>query len=386
MADSTTQSSATGGGSSEGIAAAADAWQDVLTPSRKAAKDTDDDQEQAPQPKKPTGKRAAAKPEPEADKDEGDDDEDTSQADADDEGGDDEQGDDGDDDQGDEGQESEDEESDDESDEEDGDDADSDAADVTYTVTHADGTQEDLPVSELVKGYYRQKDYTRKTQAVAEERRVVHEERQQVHGMRTQYAQGLEQLQAAIQQTMPQEPDWEALKKADPIGYAETWADYQRRQHVTAQIEAEREAIAEQEQAEYQAHRQEAVKKGQQWLLDQIPEWKDPAKRQSERTAMKAFAMKLGYSEQDLKNTVDPRSMLLIRQAWLYSKLQEKKGVVIKPKAKTPKVAGTKTPVLKPLAVKQPASKNASRIADAKKRHAKSQSVESAAGFFQTLL
>lgn len=376
MADSTTNTSANAGG--PGIAEAAQAWQDVLTPGSRTARDTDDE-EQAQQDEKPTGKRAKAKPEPESDKDEGDED---PQADADDEvdEDEDEEGD-----QGDESEESEGEESEDESEEEEADEADP-QDDTTYTVTHADGTSEDVTLDELVKGYYRQRDYTRKTQAVAEERRVAQAERQEAIGLRAQYAQGLQQLQAAIQEVTPQEPDWDALKASDPIGYAEAWADHQRRQHVINQIEAERRAIAEQEQAEAQMHQREMVQKANQWLLDQIPEWKDAQKRQSDRAGMRAFALKIGYTEEELKQATDPRAVILIRQAWQYAKLQEKKGVVIKPKSKTPQAAGTKTPVLKPLAVKQPVSKQTSRLMDAKKRHAKEQSVESAAGFFRTLL
>lgn len=379
MPSTTDNTSATPSGS--GLAEAAEAWQNDLTPGRKV-QDTDDEDGQAQQPAKPTGKRAAAKPEPEADEatDDAEDDEPTA--------GETEEGEEGDgdgEDQGDEGEEDESEEDESESEEGEGDEADPDLKAV-YTVTHADGTQEDLPVEELVKGYYRQKDYTKKTQAVAEERRVVQTERQELHGLRAQYAQGLQQLQAAIKEAVPQEPDWEALKASDPIGYAETWADWQRRQHVISQIEEERRAVQQQEQAEYQAHAQEHARRGQEWLLQQIPDWKDAKKRTAERAEMKAFAMKLGYSEEELRGTNDPRAVLLIRQAWQFAKLQERKGMLIKPKAKTPQAAGTKTPVLKPLAVKQPASKQASRTADAKKRHAKEGTVESAAGFFRTIL
>lgn len=379
MSSTTDTPSATPSGS--GLAEAAEAWQNDLTPGRKA-KDTEDDDNQAQQPAKPTGKRAAAKPEPEDDESEGEAEEGESEEGEADEG---EEGEGDGEDQGEAGEESEGEESEGESEEGEGNEADPDLKAV-YTVTHADGTQEDLPVEELVKGYYRQKDYTKKTQAVAEERRVVQTERQEVHGLRAQYAQGLQQLQAAIKEAVPQEPDWEALKKTDPIGYAETWADWQRRQHVITQIEEERRAVEAQEQAEMQAHMQETMQRAQQWLLEQIPDWKDAKKRTAERNEMKAFAMKLGYSEEELRGTNDPRAVLLIRQAWQFAKLQERKGMLIKPKAKTPQAAGTKTPVLKPLAVKQPASKQASRTADAKKRHAKEGSVESAANFFRTLL
>lgn len=391
MADSTTQASATSGG--VGITEAAEAWQDVLTPGRsKPARDTDDDQEPAQQGKKPTGKPAKAKPQAASDTDDGADegDDDTSGegsegADEGDDGGQDGDQGEGGEDQGDESGESEGEESEGESEGEEGADDGSDD-DTTYTVTHADGTQEDVTVGELVKGYYRQQDYTRKTQAVAQERRQVQGERQEVHGLRAQYARGLEQLQAAIEQITPQEPDWDDLRANDPIEYGRQWADHQRRQQTLQAIAQERRQVEEQHQAEFAAHQQEARRAAGEWLLERIPSWKDVKVRTAERAEMRAFAQKMGFSEQELKNTDDPRAVLLIRQAWQFAKLQERKAVVVKPKAKAPVSAGTKTPVLKPLAVKQPVSKKASQLSDAKKRHAREQSVASAANFFKTLL
>lgn len=378
MAGTTENTSATSSGTS-GVAEAAEAWQDVLTPGRRKARDTEDaESNQAPQGKKPTAKRAA-EPAPEDD-------------DTDDEGeepkaeGEDETGDEGEDDeQGDKPEEGESEEDESESEE----DVEGDSeVDLTqeYTVTLADGTEASVTLEELVKGYHRQSDYTRKTQAVAEERKAVQGERQQVSAMRAQYAQGLEQLQEAIKSVTPQEPDWEALKATDPLRYAEEWADWQRRQHVVAQIEEERRAVQEQQRAEFEAHRQEAVRSGREWLLQQIPEWKDEGRAKAERAAMRSYAEKLGFTAEELKAVDDPRAVLLIRQATLYAKLQEKKPTLIKPKSKTPVTAGTKTPVMKPLAVKQPQSKKAGELSDAKKRHGREKSVQSAARFFQTLL
>jgi len=389
MSTNTTSAAPSGG---SGIAEAAEAWQDVLTPSRrKADPDTDDDQEPAPQGKKPTGKPPAAKAkakEPAGDDDPDADDPDAdSDADADtDPDADPDTDPDADEEHpGDDPEEPKDEESEDDPDGEADPDADADLT-QTFTVTHGDGTEEDVTVEELVKGYYRQKDYTRKTQALAEERRATLTERQTASELRAQYARGLEQLQDAIKQVTPQEPDWDALKAADPIGYAETWADWQRQQVVVQQIEQEREAIKQQEQREFETNRKENAAKANEWLLTQVPEWKDQAKRQADRAGMKAYAMKLGFTAEELKNTDDPRAVLLIRQAWQFAKLQERKATTIKVKGKTPQTAGTKTPTLKPLAVKQPGNKQASQLSDAKKRHAKEKSVESAAGFFETLL
>ena len=384
MAGTTENTSASSSGN--GVSEAAEAWQDVLTPDRKR-QDTDDGKSSQAQPgKKPTAKRAATPPQDDADEG-ADDDQDESQEgseayegddDANEQGEEDEQ-------QGDESDESEGEESEDES----GEDVDGDGdVDLTqeFTVTLGDGTEAEVTLEELVKGYHRQADYTRKTQVVAEERRQVHQERQTVAAMRSQYAQGLEQLQEAIKSVTPQEPDWEALKASDPLRYAEEWADWQRRQYVVSQIDQERQALLHQQREEFEAHRQEAVRGGREWLVKQIPEWKDAAKAKAERAEMKAYAAKLGFSAEELKAVDDPRAVLMIRQAMLYAKLQEKKPTLIKQKSKTPATPGTKTPVMKPQAIKQPQSKKVARTDDAKKRHAREKSVASAAGFFQTLL
>lgn len=370
MADSTNAAASAG----SGIEAAAEAFQDILTPERKR-RDPDEVRE-AQQGEKPTGKKAAA-PEPEDDSPE--------DQPVDDEGDGEGEGDDEPKAKGDEPEEEEGDEPDSESDK------DVDAEDdvdltQTYTVTNQDGTEDEVTVEELVKGYFRQKDYTRKTQATAEERRVVATERAEVAAMRDQYSRGLTQLHAAISQAMPQEPDWEALKASDPIRYSEEWTDWQRRQHALRQIEGEQRQVVEQQRQEFEAERAKAVKAGRQWLLSQVPEWKDDAKRKADHASIKAYAAKVGFSPEELKNVDDPRAVLILRQAMLYQRLQDKKPTLVKVKPKAPVSAGTNTPVMKPKAAQPPQLAKHRTQMDASKRHAKEKSVDSAAQYFQTLL
>ena len=62
-------------------------------------------------------------------------------------------------------------------------------------VVKVDGKEIEVPKEELIRGYQREADYTRKTQKLAEERKLVESEFQQVRGEREQYAQVLGQLQ-----------------------------------------------------------------------------------------------------------------------------------------------------------------------------------------------
>lgn len=355
----------------DGIAEAADAFQNLLTPGNP---DTDEEHTEAQPGEKPTAKRTPAQ-EDEDDDQAGDGEDDESDPDADEEQ------------QGDDPEKGEDEESDPESEE--GEEHEGEAEDdqQLYTVT-IDGKEEQVTLEELAKGYSRTADYTRKTQAVAQERREAQAERAEASALRDQYAQGLEQLKAALKQVAPQEPDWETLRATDPIEFAAAWADHQRRQETLQQIDQERENVRRQQEHEHAAARAEAVKAGRRWLLQQVPEWADPktgaARAKADRVAMTEHAAKLGFSAEELKSVDDPRAVLLIRQAMLYQRLMDKKATLIKPvkKPATP----TKTPVLKPGSVKSTTSRNTSDLTRAKQRLAKTGSVRDAASVFEKMI
>jgi hypothetical protein len=80
----------------------------------------------------------------------------------------------------------------------------------------------DVPLDELLKGYSRTADYTKKTQELAENRKSVEAERQRIDEasrLRDQYAERLGVIEQMLSQTDKAE-DLSALKENDPIGYA----------------------------------------------------------------------------------------------------------------------------------------------------------------------
>jgi hypothetical protein len=86
----------------------------------------------------------------------------------------------------------------------------------------AAGEDREVTLDELIKSYQLGTDYTKKSQAVAEERKAVEAERQAVQeakAMRDQYAQRLELIEQMINQPQQAE-DLDYLKETDPIGYA----------------------------------------------------------------------------------------------------------------------------------------------------------------------
>lgn len=281
------------------------------------------------------------------------------------------------DDEGEAPQESEDDESDDDSDEEEESDED-DEREPVYTVK-VDGQEVDVPLSELVKGYSRTADYTRKTQEIAAIRKQVEAVAQESIAARDMYAQRLVQLDQLLQQQAPQEPNWAELRATDPIEFAAQWADHQRRQQYQQQVQAERQAIMAQQQQEQALQMQQRLEQGRQWLTEAIPEWKSPETAKAERAALKAYGKRFGYSDEELGQVADPRAVVLLRKAMLYDRMQEKRGQ-IKPAKKAD------APVMKPGAASRPSTKKASEVTRAKQRLAKTGKVSDAAALFKSFL
>lgn len=122
-----------------------------------------------------------------------------------------------------------------------------------YEVALSGGLKVKVPVSELIQGYQRQKDYTRKTTELAEQRRAHEAETAEVRGMQEKAAELLNELLDKYLE--PEEQiDWQKLAADDPLGYQEKHASWLHRQQqhraaseAKARLQAERERAAAEE-------------------------------------------------------------------------------------------------------------------------------------------
>lgn len=268
----------------------------------------------------------------------------------------------------------EDEESDPADDEEDGDEPE---PQPTYTVK-IDGQEVEVSVDELVRGYSRTQDYTRKTMAVAEERKALRSEAEAIRVERAQYAQLLSALQQQVSPQLEQEPDWARLRAEDPIEYAAQWADWQQHQQRLQAIQYERSRVAEMQQREQVGRMQEALEVEAAQLAEAIPEWRDPARARTEKGAVVEYAARIGFTPEELKQVYDHRAVVALRKAMLYDRLMEKRGQ-IKP------VAKPSAPALRP-GSQGTVTRKTSDVTRAKQRLAKTGSVRDAASVFEQLL
>lgn len=245
-------------------------------------------------------------------------------------------------------------------------------------IVKVDGKEIEVPKEELIRGYQREADYTRKTQKLAEERKFVESEFQQVRAERETYAQILGQLQQKLQEFEPQEPDWNRLEVEDPTEYARQWTSHQRRQQQKFAVQAEQMRLNQLREVEMQKQINTVLAQETAILKEKIPEWTSPEKAKAEGKALLEYGQQLGFSEQELNTITDSRALLALHKAWKYDQMMSKRPefqakIKKAPKMVTPGSTGS-------------VSSKSSDINNAKKRLAQTGSVRDAASLFEKFI
>ena len=190
------------------------------------------------------------------------------------------------------------------------------------------GEEIEVDLQELKSGYSRTSDYTKKSQALSEERKLFMQDRDAVSLERQQYAQLLGALQAQIGATDEVAPDFDQLYETDPIEATRQerqWTKRQQeRQQKLAAIQAEQARVSQASQKEQQEQMQHLLNAEVARLPDLIPAWKDEkvAKRESEE--LKSYLADQGISEEEMGALVRASHINVLRKAMLFDKGQRR--------------------------------------------------------------
>ena len=203
----------------------------------------------------------------------------------------------------------------------------------------------EVDLDELIKGYSRTSDYTKKTQTLAEQRKAIEAERARIDEaakLRDQYAQRLQVIEQMLAQP---EENLAELKETDPIGYTMRVAERLERDKQLEAIRQERLQLAARQQAEYQEQLKNHLASEAEKLRSAIPEMGDDVKGEVIRKEIRDYARSIGWSDQELASVYDHRAVLALYQAMRYTKLQKGKPAVTKKVAEAPKMlkSGTTT-------------------------------------------
>ena len=209
-----------------------------------------------------------------------------------------------------------------------------------------DGEEIEVTFDELLKGYSRQSDYTKKTQELSEGRKEIESakatydsELVKIQQEREHYVNQLNQILQNSSNNLQEydKIDWDTLKNDDPIEYVKLREDYRDGKERMQALNQQRQMAMQQQQAEAQKVQQEAVQVERAKMIEALPEWGDPDKQKELATDVKNYALKQGFSEEELNSLIDHRSVLVLMKAAKFDAL-EKADVKSKKLKNKPKV------------------------------------------------
>lgn len=246
----------------------------------------------------------------------------------------------------------------------------------TFTVK-VDGQEVEVTQEELINGYSRQQDYTRKTQELSQQRKTIEEQQAELAQRDAIYSQLLPKMEAQLNAALGEEPDWNALYEDDPVGYVRQKQLWDEQKEKLQAVQAEQQRLQQESYVEQQKLIQQQVEEGQQKLLELIPEWQNPEVAAKEKAEIAKHAMDvLGYSQEEVNSVYDWRALLGLRKAWLNDKIAE--TVKKKPTQKAP------ARVARPGTTNRP--KTTTPVKRAKQRLAKTGKTSDAAKVFEQLI
>lgn len=198
------------------------------------------------------------------------------------------------------------------------------------------GEKVEVTLSDLQNGYMAQKDYTRKTMALADERRQYETKMSEIEKMEGQLQDTLIQWAIEDQDNI----DWERLATENPQQFVIQQAHMMQSQKTRTQAQ---EALKELHEVQERRKAQHA----EEYLLREFPEWKDPKVAKAAGHELAAAAQAYGFTTAEYQMYLkdEPRIARVLRDAGQFRALQDKPAKVEKRVANTGKTLrpGSKT-------------------------------------------
>jgi len=209
----------------------------------------------------------------------------------------------------------------------------------TFTIKAA-GEEKEVTLDELKKSYQLGSDYTKKTQEVAEQRKVIEQEAKAIieaRQVRDNYSQKLQAIEQFLNGQNDNPAELAAMKENDPVGYAVKVAEMTEKKEQLQTVQAERMRIAQEQKTQNDAQMQKFVEQEQIKLAESLPEFSDKTKGEQVKNDIRSYGKKVGFTDEELSQVYDSRHVLVLHKAAQYDKLMAGKAGVKKKVAKAPK-------------------------------------------------
>ena len=190
---------------------------------------------------------------------------------------------------------------------------------------------------EIKDALLRQKDYTVKTQEVAEQRKAVEERANAVQMQERLLSQTFEQRVelASLQKQLAQyeQIDWQGLADSDPVQATKLNLAYQQLQRQAGVKYQELQQAQAQNEQLTQHQRQQMLVQAQSDLKARLPDFNANTAEQ-----IKTAARSYGISDQELNTVIDPRYVHVLHDAMKWRALQAEKPRAMQKVAQAPQV------------------------------------------------
>ena len=218
-----------------------------------------------------------------------------------------------------------------------------------FTVKAEDGTDVEIEedVEGLKKGYMLEKAFRMKTAQLARERESVNQKiKEAVEPKLKEYDDKLQQAEQVLWHTLApemQSTDWNALARDNPAEWAQKYQAVQNVNAQLAQIQAERQKIAQAREEEFREVQKKAAQEAVETLQTEIPGWNNDLYG----NILKA-GVEYGFRPEEVNAITDHRAIKVLWKAMQFDALQKAKPSVEK------RTAAPSPKVIKPGSTEKP--------------------------------
>jgi hypothetical protein len=242
-------------------------------------------------------------------------------------------------------------------------------ADETFEA-EIDGEKFTLP-KKLEKSFMQEKDYTQKSQSLAEQRRtldLVHDQAriaqmsQKFQGEVAPELQQLHMLETVIKQAQSQ--DWSSMQTEELLRKRLELDNLREQRNTLFQaVQAKHQEFTQKQQGEYDQLKTKSL----EMIKKRIPTWTEATAKE-----IREHALNDGYTEAELASILDPRHAVTLWKAQQFDKLQanakktvqEVKSVKTTPANPMPQQVKEKLNFNKAMSKTQPGSRERQRVID----------------------
>jgi len=203
-----------------------------------------------------------------------------------------------------------------------------------YYAVKIDGEEFEVTLDELQSGYQRQKDYTKKTQSLAEDRKAVEAKTAQLDKLNEDFMRQATLANELLERDLKKFElvDWAGLKETDPVGYVQKQIEVQETRQQQTALKQKAQEVYEHNQQVKQQDRAQELELQRKEALKLFPSWSSTEKATANQNEIIEYARSIGYVDTELANIVQAKDLLILDKARKYDSLQKTKQGITKKK------------------------------------------------------